>query len=124
MSRRLSGSDSFAEAAHKLADADPDAVAVLQTIQQLPETEPISEMAKLGILGMLDQFGIYGQRIHLFYTDVCKQRIDALLGVLGLVACGAIRWDVLDTAIDNHGMGLDAQQAAERFRVLLARRRS
>ena len=54
----------------------------------------------------LDSLHIYGERIWLLYSDVCRKNVSVMAKVLRAVGM-KITIDVINYAIDNRGDGLD-----------------
>jgi hypothetical protein len=71
----------------------------------------INVLSKIGaespVLALLDTYGICGPRIYMLYKDVCRLSIANTEAVLLATYRGIVSEQQLNTAIDNHGRGLD-----------------
>jgi hypothetical protein len=104
----------------KLSEGNPGAVTVLvEMMTNGAEIDPRSAFGPLSGALNLDSYGIYGSRIWMLYKDVCKQNLNATLGMLRSTQMGIIPQHILDHAIDNYGEGLDVQATLEKLKVEL-----
>ncbi len=107
-SERVGLTDSVMDMMLKLSDGNPGAVRVLMEMMEQSEAiDPDSIMqGPLSVLS-LDTHSIYGERIWMFYKDVCGESILNLLGVMRAVQLGISTDAAMDHAIDNRGAGID-----------------
>jgi len=73
----------------------------------------------LGILLMLDTFGIYEHRIWQLYKDVCKQNIVMTIAMLISVQLGILAEKKLQYAIDNYGKGIDTDSLYKKVKEMI-----
>lgn len=105
--------DTAGEAIVKLARGNPGAVTALIELQTKTgqiDKESVYDRSHLskhwGIL-TLDELEIYGPRIWMLYSDVCKKNIRHMVGLLRAFTLELIDAPTLNHAIDNYGEGLD-----------------
>ncbi len=119
---RISTDWQLCPAVAALAENDEVAEAVLYLAAYIAGTlDPENLQAFWGPLLLLDQFGIYGDRIGNLYEDVCGHKTPTVIGVLQATELGIISREALDTAIDHQGSGLNVDQA---LRALAEQRRA
>lgn len=107
-SQRIELNDTTLSATIKLAEGNPGACTVCASILKEGEViDPDGVFGGLGILLMLDTFGIYGSRIWMLHKDVCGQDLVNTLAVLRACQLGYISGKELNHAIDNYGEGID-----------------
>ena len=105
---RIKLDDTGMSATMKLSEDIPGAIKVCtQILNRGEDIDPYGVFGGLGILLMLDTFGIYGSRIWMLYKDVCKQDIVKTIAMLRIVQLGMLSEDKLQHAIDNRGDGID-----------------
>ena len=106
----------------KLSDGNPGATVVcIEMLKKGKDIDPDYVLGGLGILLMLDTFGIYGSRIWMLYKDVCKQDIVKTVAVLRAGQLGILDDDMLQHAIDNRGEGIDIEDLHKKVRQRLPR---
>lgn len=94
----------------KMSEGNPGALTVcLQMLKDGAKIDPDGFMGGLGSILLMDTFGIYGSRIWMLFKDVCKQDIVKMLACLRACQMGFISQEVLNSAIDNYGKGLDVE---------------
>jgi hypothetical protein len=94
-----------------LADGLPGALTVMmQILMKADVIDPDNELGPIVYLLDLDRLNIWGSRIWMLYKDVCGEDIVKTLAVLRANQLGLIADDPIHYAIDNHGLGLDADQ--------------
>ena len=95
-----------------LAENNGGAVAVLhQAAITAAGLNPENPQAAWGPLLLLDQLGIYGDRVWNLHKDVCGHDTATFIGVLQATELGIISREVLEAAIDHQGTGLNVDQA-------------
>ena len=104
----------------KLSGGNPGAMVVCQKIlDKGEEIDPDGVLGGLGILLMLDTFGIYEHRIWQLYKDVCKQNIVLTIAMLRSVQLGILVEEKLQYAIDNYGKGIDVDSLYKKIKERL-----
>jgi len=122
MKERITLQDNGLTALMKLSEGNPGAMSVLmEMMTQAADIDPDDIMGSFGALLHLDSMGIYGPRIWMLYKDVCKENLNATLGLMRAVQLGFISRSTLDTAIDNYGQGLDVDAALAKVKDRLPR---
>lgn len=112
--------DTGSSAIVKLADGNPGATVVcMEMLKKGKDIDPDYVMGGLGMLLMLDTFGIYGSRIWMLYKDVCKQDIVKTIAVLRAGQMGMLGDEALQHAIDNRGDGIDIDDLHKQVRQRL-----
>lgn len=108
MNTRIEGTDTEMDAAVKMAGGNIGALTVCEAIlQNGEEIDPDGALGGLGALLSLDLHGIYEHRIWMFYKDVCGEDLPTMLAVNRACQLGLINGSTLNTAIDEHGHGID-----------------
>lgn len=105
---RIKLEDTGMSAALKLSEDIPGAIKVCaELLNKGAEIDPDGAFGGVGILLMLDTFGIYGYRIWKLYKDVCKQDLVKTIAMLRAVQLGILNEAKLQYAIDDRGKGID-----------------
>lgn len=94
-----------------LAEGNPGAVsAIMELANSAEHIDPDNAFGALGPLLSLDTHGIYGSRIWMLYSDVCKKNVRDAHAVLRAIQLGQISKFDVDRAIDNYGDGIDLEK--------------
>ena len=110
MAERITLEDSLGSSVIKLTESNPGALSVLMRIvKEYDEIDQDSAFGPLSGLLFLDAKGIYGERIWLFYKDVCNTSLVHMLAVMRACQLGFLSMPMIDHAIDNMGQGIDMQ---------------
>jgi hypothetical protein len=105
---RIELTDSIQAGVFKMSEGNPGALTVLmRTLKESSAIDPDSFMGELTGLLSLDEEGIYGSRIWMFFKDVSGSSLETMLGLLRCVQLGFLSSESLQHAIDNHGEGID-----------------
>ena len=105
---RIKLEDTTLDAVMKLSGRIPGALVVCRLIiDKGGQIDPDGMFGGLGILLMLDTFGIYERRIWQLYKDVCKQNLAMTIAILRSAQMGILKEEKLQFAIDNYGKGID-----------------
>jgi len=104
----------------KLAGGNPGAVVVCSAILKEGEgIDPDGLLGGLGLVLMLDTFGIYEDKIWMLHKDVCGQDLQKTIGLLRSCQMGLLPESALRDAIDNRGRGIDVDELIDRLREIL-----
>lgn len=95
----------FENAVMDLAGDNPGAVVALVEMCSVGG-DASGKMDWRGVLGQMESDGIRGQRVWMFYKDVCGQSPERASEILEARRSGEIARDQLGHAIDNRGAGL------------------
>lgn len=102
--------DNIQEAVIKVANGNPGAATVLvQALTLGDDIDPDDVMGGLGTVLSLDDYGIYGTDIWVFYKDICGGSIAKLIAVLRACQLGFFNSKVLIDACsrqDRSGVDL------------------
>jgi len=108
---RIQLTDTPKSAMVKLSEGNPGAITVLiGLVTQGPTIDPDAAFGPLAHIFSLDTSGIYGSRIWMFYSDVCKKDLKYMIAVLRAVQLGILDESIMNHAIDNHGKGLNLDE--------------
>jgi hypothetical protein len=92
----------------KLSQGNPGAVTtIVLLLKHAGDIDKDSALGGIGSLFELDQLGIYGSRIWMLYSDVCKRSLPKMVALLRAVQLGILDSTTLQHGIDNYGKGLD-----------------
>jgi hypothetical protein len=94
-----------------MCDGNPEAITALNDLYSNgTKHDPDAWCGGLTQILMLDTYEIYGSRIWMFYSDVCKKHLGVMVALIravqmgGLGGCDEVS---LNKAINNYGNGLD-----------------
>jgi hypothetical protein len=100
--------DNGLTACTKLSKGNPGAVTtIVLLLKHAGDIDKDSALSGMGSLLQLDQLGIYGSRIWMLYSDVCKRSLPKMVALLRAVQLGILDSATLQHGIDNYGKGLD-----------------
>lgn len=103
-----------------MAGSNPGALTVcLQIMKNGSLIDPDGAMGGLGLILLLDTFGIYEHRIWMLYKDVCKQDLTKTIALLRLCQMGMLSQSVLTHAIDNRGDGINVDDGITKLQTRL-----
>lgn len=107
---RITLSGTIGDAVVAMSDGNPGAVNVLLgLLRNTKRIDPDDAFEGLGPIMTLDTLGVYGPKIWMLAKDVCKHELPMMLAVLRAFQLGFISQKQIETAIDNHGDGLDLE---------------
>lgn len=105
---RIKGSDSTQDVMVKMSEGNPGALTVLMSLMtRAAKIDPDNWMPGLGEILSLDTLGIYGSKIWMLYKDVCGEDLVKMCAVMRANQLGFINADLIISAINNYGDGLD-----------------
>jgi len=105
---RIQLRDTLPDAIIKMSDGNPGALTVMAKIHnEGAAIDPDSCMGWFGVILSLDTECIYGPDIWMFYKDVCGEDLRTMLGLLRAVQLGFLPVELLRSAIQNYGKGID-----------------
>ena len=110
---RIELSDTMQDAIVKLSEGNPGAINVMMTmLESGGEIDPDSALGGFGNILSL----IYGPRIWMLFKDVCRQNINATVGLLRTCQLGLLSEEELNYAIDNYGAGIDLSEKMDELK--------
>ena len=114
---RLDINDTPANAVLKLVGKDkPAAGACIAMVKAVETADPKAQFGPFTPLLILDQLGIYGGAIAVFYVRVCGGDPVKALAVLHAARLNLITPEELKRAISGHGPRLDADMVLDLIR--------
>ena len=117
---RIELNDTVADVVGKLSENVPGATAVCTSILNESEyIDPDGTFGGFGILLLLDTFNIYGRRIWNLYKDVCKEDLIKTIAVIRACQLGILKRDKLQSAINEHGKGIDVDELYLKVKEML-----
>jgi hypothetical protein len=104
--QRIGPSASLVDAISDLSEMHEGAITALVNIaNSTPKIDP--GIPSILVLLEVDRLGLYGERVHRFYSDFCKGSDLAAHTALRATQTGMVKEDILHHAIDNQGEGID-----------------
>jgi hypothetical protein len=100
---RISGSEDYKDALKTMAGINPGAIAAM--LEMSAEAKDAGK-DPLSPLKSLDQAGLYGSDIWMFYKDVCQNKAGRGLEILADFESGQLPRERLHHAVRNRGDGL------------------
>ncbi len=96
------------DAISHMSDGNPGALNVLCLLtKEGDHIDPDGFAGGFGAVMMLDTLSIYGSRIWLLYKDVCGSNLRKVMAILRAFQFGFLASELLSSAIDNRGRGID-----------------
>lgn len=107
---RITLNDTLQGIVMKMAEGNPGALKVcMEILSQDKEIDKDAMMPGVGTLLALDDIGVYGPRIWMFFKDVCSEKIEKMLAVMRAIQLGFIPQKEIQTAIDCHGTNINVE---------------
>jgi hypothetical protein len=114
--------DTTMEMVMKMSEGNPGAVTVIaQILKTGGLIDPDDAFGGLGTILHMDTWGIRGPKIWMLYKDVCGQDLVKTIGMTRAVQLGFIPGEVLETAINSYGRGVDVEDCLTKVRKQLPR---
>lgn len=108
---RIELNDNMVDVVKKLSEDIPGATHVcVRMLKEGDIIDPDGLFGGFGILLMLDTFQIYGRRIWDLYKEVCKEDLIKTVAVIRACQLGILSNENLQTAINEHGKGIDVDK--------------
>ena len=86
----------------KMSDKNPGALSVLMSaLERSHKIDPQGAMGGVGIILLLDNFGICGSDIWILYKDVCGESLPAMFALVRSVQLGFLDKEALLESIRN-----------------------
>jgi hypothetical protein len=115
---RILSTDTSFSSSMKLSEGNSGTACVLaDLVENASKIDPY--MLVESFLVLLDDYGVYGTRIWRLYTDVCGEDLSRMLAVLRGCQFDFVSQSILDTAIDNFGLGLDVDAVFKKVQDFL-----
>lgn len=100
--QRIELTDTVQSTLIKMSEGNPGAISVLlQLYQKGGAIDPDNAFKGLGPLLSLDTVGIYGSDIWILYKDICRENIEATIGLLRAAQLGLLSESTLLGAISS-----------------------
>jgi len=90
--------DSIESMIIKMADGNPGAARALMELLTDSTTDPDSALGGVGKILSLDDYGIYGTDVYVFYNDICERDVKKMIGVMRAVQLGLFEAETLRDA--------------------------
>lgn len=117
---RIELHDTLISVVRKMSEDNPGASTVcLRIFEDGAKIDPDGFMGELGIILLMDTYGIYSSRIWMLFKDVCKEDLVKMIACLRACQMGFISAEVLNRAIDNYGEGLDVESCLQQVKERL-----
>ena len=112
--------DSMRDILLKVGEGNPGALRVcMDIVKEGKQIDPDNIVGGIGVLLSLDDMGIYGSRIWMFFKDVCGENLVGMLSVLRARQLGFISDTTINFAIDNYGKGIDVKDCYKKVKERL-----
>ena len=89
-----------------MCDGNPGCINVLMALAtETPEVDKASALGAFGPITMMDEWGIYGSKVWVFFKDLCGQELWKVIGLTRAAQCGFTSREKLILAInyaDSH----------------------
>lgn len=117
---RIHLGDTVEDIIRKMSGEIPGAIKVcMELLYKGEEIDPDGALGGLGIILMLDTYGIYEVRIWKLYRYVCGRDITKTVAVLRACQLGLFSIDKVHYAIDHDGEGVDSEELLTRVKERL-----
>lgn len=95
---KITLNDSIQDMMIKMSDGNPGAVGALMSLLTDSTTDPDSALGGIGKIMSLDEYGIYGTDVYVFFNDICERDVKKMIGVMRAVQLGLLERETLKDA--------------------------
>ena len=117
---RIQLNDKISDVILKMSGGNPGAITVLiEIVKETPRIDPQQLLSGIGMVLLLDTFGIYEDQIWMLYKDLCGHDLVKTLACLRACQLGIITEQQLKDSIDSKGIIVDCDDVLNKVKEKL-----